>query len=122
MSNLITFIPQDLDDLNDYVKYTSRDLKLKRAYQLLSIKYEEQHGVYGPYKTATAVFKDKSKESGTIKVKMPKPVADFSYKQIRKLKDRIKSKNYPLYTVHKISSRSRADGKGSYDIVDFKWA
>ena len=52
---------------------------------------------------------------------MPKPICNYTKEQLRKLTTKIGTSKAPHYVVKKITTRERADGKGSYDIVDFEW-
>lgn len=52
---------------------------------------------------------------------MPKPICNYTKQQLGKLASKIGTTKAPHYVVKKITTRERADGKGSYDIVDFKW-
>ena len=98
---------------------TSRDVKKHKRYRLLSITTTKEYGFNGPYKQAIAKFEDRSHPDRNISVKMPKPVSNYTSKQIQKLKTRIIKNKNPWYVFDKITTRHRADGKGSYDIVHF---
>ncbi|KAK3923339.1 30S ribosomal protein S16 [Frankliniella fusca] len=52
---------------------------------------------------------------------MPKPVANLPQNVINQMKTRVQGGNPPTFMVMSIKSRERADGKGSYDVVDYKW-
>ncbi|KAK3932414.1 ATP-dependent DNA helicase [Frankliniella fusca] len=107
--------------LNDTQTLTCRDLKLNKKYTLVDINIVEENGFNGTYKKATARFSEKSKPTGYINVLMPKPVANLPQNVINQMKTRVQGGNPPTFTVMSIKSRERADGKGSYDVVDYKW-
>ncbi|XP_052128490.1 uncharacterized protein LOC113216388 [Frankliniella occidentalis] len=108
--------------LNDVQCYSSRDLKIGKEYKLLDIELRDENGFNGAYKRAVGKFEDKKrKPTGMITVNLPKPVTLLGDKIITAMKERIQSGKNPHYVVHKVTTRERADGKGAYDMVDFKW-
>ncbi|KAK3908184.1 Exodeoxyribonuclease 7 large subunit, partial [Frankliniella fusca] len=92
-----------------------------KQYKLLDLSITEETGFNGKYRKAIGTFLDSSKPNGTIIVVMPKPVSLLSDDIISTMKRRIASGKNPHYVVSNVTTRERADGKGSYDIVDFKW-
>lgn len=87
----------------------------------MDINITEASGYNGPYKQAIAKFRDTKKPTGCITVAMPKPVSLLSDEIIKQMKNRVKQGNNPRFIVDSITSRERADGKGSYDITNFRW-
>ena len=111
-----------LQSLNETATKTSRDLKRKQRYKLLSIKVKKEDG-YGGTKNnkAVGVFQHPKKENKKIAVISPKPIANFNKKIIKEMNKRISQHKNPYYTVTGITSKKRPDSKGYYDAVNFKW-
>ncbi|XP_026283138.1 transcription initiation factor TFIID subunit 11 isoform X3 [Frankliniella occidentalis] len=108
-----------LDSLNETTKYTCSDLKKKTPYKLHGLKITKHSGFNGPYRMCTATLE--SPKGKMMQVKMPKPVADLRKKDIKKMKKMIKKKENPTFILRSISKRDKPQGKGSYDVYDYKW-
>ena len=93
---------------------TCGDLKKKRPYKLLDLKITKENGFNGEYKLAVGKLQDKTKPKKELLVKLPKPVANYSKDQVKRILN-------PSFIVKNIKSQHRSDGKGTYDIEDFKW-
>ncbi|KAK3908302.1 hypothetical protein KUF71_018800 [Frankliniella fusca] len=107
--------------LNDVQTYTCRDLKMGKSYKLLDLNITNETGFNGSYKKAVGKLQDKTRPNGYILITMPKPVASLNDQILQQMKSRIERNNNPYFLVNKITSRDRADGKGSYDVIDYKW-
>ena len=112
-----------MNELNRTATKTSRDLKLKKPYKLIKITVTDEIGFNGnKYKRAVATLQNPKKPTKDILIVMPRPVAQYKKKTLKEMKNRIKKGKNPIYIVNKITSKQRPDGKGHYDLVDFKWA
>ncbi|XP_052124118.1 uncharacterized protein LOC113212430 [Frankliniella occidentalis] len=109
----------DFEELNSYTKLTCRDLKLKRPYKLMDIKWSKEAGRNGPYKICTAKLEYKSK---LFTVKIPTPIAKYEKKQRELLKSKIKKKKNPIFTVNKITQKKSPNFKGKYDFIESEWS
>ena len=99
--------------------FTSRHLKLNKPYILLNLSITNEIGFNGPYKKATGILRDNSRPTGTITVTLPNQFAKFTKEMVQRINDYARSGRHARYVVRSISSRSRLDGKGKYDLVDF---
>ncbi|XP_052121357.1 protein starmaker-like [Frankliniella occidentalis] len=109
----------DLTELNNAVKLTCRDLKIKKPYTLLEIKWSKQSGRTGPYKICTAKLQYKKK---ILTVKLPTPIANYEKKQKEILQQKLKKKQNPIFTVLKITQKKSPNFKGKYDFVESQWS
>lgn len=105
--------------MNSTEVFTSRHLKINKPYRLLNLAVTEEMGFNGPYKKATGVLKDSSRPTGTITVSLPKPVSNFSPDMVEELNENARSGRHARFVVRSIKTKSRIDGKGTYDLVDF---
>ncbi|KAK3931733.1 OTU domain-containing protein 7B, partial [Frankliniella fusca] len=106
-----------LDELNTtQVHKTFSDIK-KESTQLIRIT--KHSGFHGPYKTCVGTLKDN--RGKTMKVKMPKPVADMNKKTLKKTLERIRKKKTLKFIVTGLQKKKKATGKGHYDIYDYKF-
>jgi len=113
-------LPKDfLLQLNDIEVFTSRLLKLNKPYILLNLSISHEIGFNGPYKKATSILRDNSRPTGTINVSLPNQFAKFTEEMVQRINDYARSGLHARYVVRSISPRSRLDGKGKYDLVDF---
>jgi hypothetical protein len=96
-------------------------MKINKPYKLLEINVTEENGFNGSYKKATGVFYDKSKPSKKMTVTLPTPIAKMPEPTLQTMKDTL-AEGKSIYLVIKgVTTRHRADGKGSYEVTDYKW-